>query len=110
MALTLPPVLAALVAAHNAHDSTAFLACFAEEPIVRDEGQKYFGQPAVRSWFEEISRKYDPVLDVTSVSTVDGEPVLTGRVSGNFDGSPVVLRYFTAVEDGKIVALKIAPS
>ena len=109
MALTLPPVLAAMVAAHNAHDTAAFIACFTDEPIVRDEGQRYFGKPAVQTWFEDVTRKYDPVLNVTSMLVVDGEPVLTGRVSGKFEGSPIELRYYTAVEDGKIVALKIAP-
>jgi hypothetical protein len=69
----------------------------------------HLGKAAIRTWFEDVSRNYQAVFDVTSLSTIDGEPVLSGRISGNFDGSPVDLRYFTGLEDGKIVALKIAP-
>jgi hypothetical protein len=109
MTLNLPPPLAAMVAAHNAHDSAAFTECFSEDAVVRDEGQMYFGKPAVQTWFEDVSRKYSPIFQVTSVSVIDGEPVLTGSVSGEFPGSPIELRYYTGLEDGKIVALKIAP-
>ena len=108
MAPTLPPILAAMVAAHNAHDSAAFAACFADDAVVRDEGHRHFGRPAIRDWFEDVSRKYQAVLDVTALTTQDGEPVLSGKVSGNFDGSPIDLRYYLALDDGKIIALKIA--
>lgn len=108
MTLSLPPLLAAMVAAHNAHDPDAFVACFADDAIVRDEGRRYLGRAEIRHWFEDVARRYGPTFDVTEVFTVDGEPVLAGRVSGNFTGSPIELRYFTGLEDGKIVALKIA--
>ena len=110
MDLLLPPVLADMIAAHNAHDAAAFTACFAEDAVLRDEGQMHFGRPAVRTWFDEVTRKYCPVLDVTAVTTIDGEPVLSATVSGNFDGSPIALHYYTGLEDGKIVALKIGPA
>lgn len=98
-----------MVAAHNAHDSAAFTACFTEDAVVRDEGRTHLGRPAVQMWFEAVTQKYHPVFEVTSVAVVDGEPVLTGKVSGDFEGSPIELRYYTGLEDGKIVALKIAP-
>ena len=107
--LTLPPLLAAMVAAHNSHDSAAFAACFADDAIVRDEGKIHLGKAAIRTWFEEVSRKYQAVLDVTALALEDGEPVITGNVAGAFEGSPIQLRYYTALDEGKIVALKIAP-
>lgn len=109
MTLTLPPLLAAMVEAHNAHDVEAFAECFADDAVVRDDGRMHLGKAAIRTWFEDVSRNYQAVFDVTGLSTIDGEPVLSGRISGNFDGSPIDLRYFTGLEDGKIVALKIAP-
>lgn len=105
----LPPLLAAMVAAHNAHDSTAFAACFSDDAIVRDEGKVHFGIAAIRTWFEDVSRKYQAVFHVTALALEDGEPVLTGNVSGTFDGSPIQLRYYTALDAGKIIALKIGP-
>lgn len=105
----LPPLLAALIAALNSHDADAFLACLDDEAIVRDEGRTHIGAMAIRTWFETTMRAYSPRIEVTSLSTIDGEPVIAGSVSGNFEGSPVALRYFVGVEDGKIVALKIVP-
>jgi uncharacterized protein (TIGR02246 family) len=107
MTLSIPPILAEMIAAHNAHDADAFLDCFADDAIVRDEGKMHVGRPAIRAWFEEVCRKYRPRFEVTDLSFVDGEPVLTGSVSGEFDGSPIQLRYLSGLEDGKIVALKI---
>jgi hypothetical protein len=110
MTLTLPPLLAALVSAHNAHDAAALLACFTDDAIVRDEGRTHIGHPAIRAWFEDVVRQYQPTLSVIALDSLDGEPVITGHVSGTFDGSPLQLSYYTGIEDGKIVALKIAPA
>ncbi len=97
-----------MVAAQNAHDGDAFLACFADEAVVRDEGHTHVGTAAIRAWFDEVTRKYAPHFEVTDLGSWDGEPVLTGMVSGNFGGSPIELRYYVAMDEGKIVALKIA--
>lgn len=109
MTLTLPPLLDDMVAALNAHDADAFLVCFARDPIVRDEGKAHYGEHAVRAWFAEVVLRYRPAFEVAELGYADGEPVLTGAVSGTFDGSPIRLRFFCGIEDGKIVALKIAP-
>jgi SnoaL-like domain len=105
--LTLPPPLAAMVAAHNTHDPAAFADCFADDAIVRDEGHTHIGRPAIRDWFERVSLNYSMVLHVSGLTTQDGEPVLHGKVSGKFDGSPLDMRYYLGLKDGKIVALKI---
>ena len=107
--LMLPPILSAMIAAHNAHDSATFTACFAEDAVVRDEGRIHFGKAVIQAWFEDVTQKYQTVVGVTDLTYQDGEPVLTGNVSGTFDGSPIQLRYYAAIDEGKIVALKIAP-
>ena len=107
--LVLPPLLATMIAAHNAHDGGAFTACFADDAIVRDEGKIHLGHAAIQTWFDDLCQRYRPVFEVTDVARVDGEPVLTGNVAGTFDGSPIQLRFYTALDEGKIIALKIAP-
>jgi hypothetical protein len=107
--LTLPPLLASMTAALNAHDSAAFIRCFTDDAVLRDEGKIHLGKAAIQAWFEDVTRKYQPSLEVTDLGSHDGEPVLTGNVSGTFEGSPIQLRYYMAVDEGKIVALKIAP-
>lgn len=96
-----------MVAAHNLHDVPAFADCFADDAVVRDEGRVHVGRPAVRAWFDEVSRKYRMTIVVTKLATRDGEYVLHGKVSGDFDGSPLDMLYHIGLEDGKIVALRI---
>jgi len=109
MTLTLPPILDSLLAAHNAHDPDAFVACFSEDAVVRDAGRRHFGRPAIHAWFQDVIAHHRPILDVTSLVYVDGEPVLTVTVSSRFAAQALERRYHTALDDGRIVALKIAP-
>jgi hypothetical protein len=39
----------------------------------------------------------------------DGMVVVTSRLTGNFPGSPVDLRFFFRLERGKIASLEIIP-
>lgn len=103
----LPPLLAAFVAAKNAHDSAAFTACFTADAIVRDEQQTHAGTRAIKAWFEEVSRKYRTQMDVTGMEVRAGKTVLTANVSGDFPGSPFPFQYHPTLKDGKIAALEI---
>lgn len=107
MKTKLPPVLAAFVAAKNAHDSAAFIACFSADAVVRDEKQAHVGPPAIRAWFEEVSRKYRTQMHVTGLDERDGKLVLTADVSGDFPGSPFPFQYHLTLRDGKIAVLEI---
>ena len=46
----LPPPIAALVEATNAHDTAAFLASFTEDAVLTDEGHDYRGAVAIKEW------------------------------------------------------------
>ena len=107
MSTTLTPLLASYVASMNANDSAAFIANFAADAIVHDEGHEYRGTAAIKAWIEAAHRKYQPTLEVTKVTETGGESVLTGLVSGKFDGSPLELHHHLTITDGKIMALTI---
>lgn len=109
MTITLSPPIAALIEAHNRHDSEAFITCVAEDATFRDEGRVHHGRAAIRAWFDDIRQRYRAVLDVSSVAEIDGETVIVGSVSGAFEGSPVTLRYVIATEADKVVALRVRP-
>lgn len=108
MLLALPAPLATFVETYNAHDLDAFADCFAEDAVVRDEGRMHVGRPAIRAWFEEVTRRYRMTVEVTDLVTQDGEPVLCAVVTGDFVGSPLEMRFYLGLEDDKIVALRIA--
>lgn len=109
MSIKLPEPIAAYFAATNSHNVDAMLALFAGTAIVKDEGQERRGLAAIREWMEEANKKYRFTVEVTGLAEVNGNPVVTGRVSGTFPGSPVDLRHFFTLAGEKITRLEIIP-
>ncbi len=103
----LPAPLAAYFDGVNSRDIHAALIPFADDAVVKDEGAQRRGRPAIREWIEETTAKYQPVVEVTQVEALPGKTTATGRVSGNFPGSPIELQYLFTLEAGKIVSLEI---
>lgn len=102
----LPPLLTRFVDSMNAHDSTAFIPCFAPDAVVEDEGRTHRGTQEIRTWIEESFKTARPVLEVTGVATTETSAVITGPVSGTFPGSPIVLNFHLTLAGDKITALK----
>jgi ketosteroid isomerase-like protein len=107
MLIELPAPIAAYIAGSNAHDPDACAACFADDAVVRDEGRERQGTAAIRDWKEEVSKKYRPTVDVVDVTESGDQAIVTGRVAGDFPGSPVQLRYAFTLAGDKIVRLEI---
>ena len=106
--IALPPVLARYVAAKNAHDIDALLACFAPGARVRDEGEDLVGHDAVRAWLEKTSAKYRVTLEPLGYAENGDRLELTAKVTGTFKGSPITLRFdFGLDASGQIESLAI---
>jgi ketosteroid isomerase-like protein len=99
--------LATYVKAKNAHDTNLLLTCFAEDAIVQDEGQDIRGLAAIRAWSDHTIEQYDVTMDVLNAEQTADETVVTARISGTFDGSPVDLKFGFTLQGGKISALRI---
>jgi hypothetical protein len=52
---------------------------------------------------EKYKTKYEPL----DVSTKNGKIILTVKVSGTFDGSPIILKYIFEVKEAKIISLRV---
>ena len=100
--------VASYIAAANTQDVEAVMALFSESAIVRDEGQSWEGIAAIRQWAVDVSTKYRPIVETLDVAQADGKTILTGRVAGNFPGSPVNLRYAFTLNGAKIERLEIS--
>jgi uncharacterized protein (TIGR02246 family) len=109
MSRDLPAAVATYIAGSNAHDAGACAACFTDDAVVRDEGRERQGNAAIREWVEEVSKKYRPTVDVLDVADMDDQTIVTGRVSGNFPGSPINLHYAFTLAGKKIARLDIRP-
>jgi hypothetical protein len=109
---TEPIDLPAPVAAYFAADTTgaeAVAQCFSDGAVVIDERQEYRGRTAIARWKAETSAKFRYTVDQLGAQVSGNQTTLTGRVTGDFPGSPVDLRYRFTVEGDKIARLEIAP-
>jgi hypothetical protein len=109
MSITLPAPIALYFTSENAHDTSAVDRCFAAGAVVRDEGKTITGVAAIQAWRAETEQKYHHIVEPLSVATRDGKVVVTGKVSGNFPGSPINLQHIFEIKDGRIVSLEIRP-
>jgi limonene-1,2-epoxide hydrolase len=107
MTVSLPEPIATYVAAENADDTMALAACFAADAVVRDEGRTIRGLEAITAWKVESKRKYQHTVEPLDVAEADGRTVLTARVTGQFPGSPVELRFAFGLVAGRIASLEI---
>jgi len=110
---TVEPIdLPAPVAAYFAADTTsaeAVAQCFTDGAVVIDERQEYRGRTAIARWKAEASAKFRYSVERLGAHVSADQTTVTGRVTGDFPGSPVDLQYRFTLEDDKIVRLEIAP-
>ena len=100
-------VLTQFFAASNARDMEAYIAFFAEDAEVSDERQTYKGHEQIRAWYDDALEKYNCRHKLLSVQNEEGLVHAKAGVSGNFDGSPLVLDYKFRFENNQIKSLKI---
>ncbi len=107
MPVDLPTPIAIYIASENRGDAEAFAKCFAEHAVVRDEGQTIEGLAAIKQWKAETKRKYQHTIEPLTAVQKDGRTIVTNRLSGNFPGSPIELRFIFGLEGEKIASLEI---
>lgn len=108
MPIELPGPIDAYFAADRS-DGAAVARCFTENAVVKDEGHTYEGLAAIRQWKEDTSLQYTYTSVPFACDAKDGRIMVTSRVSGDFPGSPVDLRYFFILEGDRIASLEILP-
>ena len=106
--IDLPPPVAAYFAADTT-GAEAVAQCFTDGAVVIDERQEYRGRTAIARWKAEASEKFRYTVDRLGAHVSGDQTTVTGRVRGDFPGSPVELRYHFTLEGDKIARLEIAP-
>ena len=106
--LNLPKPIATYFAADKG-DSETLSQCFTENAVVKDEGHTYKGRAAIKQWKTDTSTKYEYTSEPFACEQKEGKTIVTSRLTGNFPGSPVDLRFFFALEGDKIASLEIVP-
>jgi hypothetical protein len=103
----LPSIVARFVEASNARDLDRFVACFAADAVVEDEGRTHTGADEVREWKHETEDRFMYTIEPTELDQRNGQTILTATLVGNFPGSPVDLIYEFTIAEGAIKALSI---
>jgi len=106
--LNLPRPIAAYFRV-DPHAGEAITHCFTEQAVVKDEGRTHCGHAAIKAWKLDASTRYSYTSEPIGLEEKNGSYVVTSRVTGNFPGSPVDLRFAFLLERGKIAFLEIAP-
>jgi ketosteroid isomerase-like protein len=107
--LELPPPVAAYFAADAAGDADALAGCFAEDAVVIDERGAHRGRAAITRWRAAASAKYRYTSEPLASRTSGDAVTVTGRVTGDFPGSPIALHYRFEVAGDRIAGLEITP-
>ena len=107
MSVVLPIPIALYVAAENRGDTEAMAECFAEDAVVRDEGQTIEGLAAIKKWKAETKKKSQHTVEPLASAQKDGKTMVTNRLTGNFPGSPIELEFVFTLAGDKIVSLEI---
>src|SRR5262245_43776685 len=108
MTLSLPEPIAAYFVADEI-DGEAVSRCFTEDAVVKDEGHTHQGRAAIKHWKTEASTKYHYTCVPLACEPTGNRLVVTSRLTGNFPGSPVDLRFFFELDGEKIASLEIIP-
>ncbi len=103
----LPKPLGAYYAAANEQNSEVFLACFADDALVHDEGKTHNGRDDIAAWNAAAIEKYNCQYEVLKCVKAPYGVDVTAKVSGTFPGSPIDLTYKFVLEDNLIIELGI---
>ena len=108
MPLTLPAAINRYFTADSI-SSNDITQHFTKDAIVIDEKQTYQGRDAIRQWKADVTTKFTYRSEPFACEEIDGKTIVTSKLTGNFPGSPVDLRYIFKIDGDKIAYLEITP-
>ena len=98
------------VTAVNEHNNKAFLAVFAENAVITDEGNEYQGIGAIKDWDDEKNTGANITLSPIEITERNGKTILTAEVDGNFDKTglpdPFLMDLYFTHDENLISALE----
>ena len=108
---TLPPLVAAFVAAVNSFDLERIMATFADDALVNDQLRDYWGRAAIRLWAERDIIGEGLTIAVTKVVKHYDNFIVTANIDGNFDKrglpDPLVLAFYFTPRTDLVIQLII---
>jgi ketosteroid isomerase-like protein len=93
--------------ADERRDGEALVQAFAPDAVVKDEGHSYAGHQAIRAWWRETKDRYQAVIEPLQVGGEDDVTTVRARVTGQFPGSPAMIRFMFRLDGHRISHLDI---
>lgn len=90
-------------------DADAVASCFTDRAVVKDESRTWIGRDGITQWKKSTTARYRYTSEPIASEAKDGTITVTSRLTGNFPGSPVELRYVFELDGDKISSLEIKP-
>lgn len=106
MSIILPTPVTGYFAADRTHDE-AITDYFTKDAIVIDNGQTHTGHHGIHQWKTATSKKYSYVAAPYKVTEEGARTIVIARLTGNFPGSPIDLRYAFTLQGDLIERLEI---
>ena len=88
-------------------NANAVAECFTENGVVVDENHTHTGRDAIRRWKESATKKYNYTSQPIASEQQDDKTVVTTRLTGDFPGSPIDVRYVFQLDGDRIASLEI---
>lgn len=88
-------------------DGDTVVAAFAPDASVHDEGSIHRGRDEIRSWWLSAQQKYKHRAEPLELLEMPTKTVVRAKVSGEFQGSPIVLSFTFGLADNHITELEI---
>jgi ketosteroid isomerase-like protein len=108
---TLPKVVAAHIAACNAHDVEAWMATFAPDAMVNDIRREFIGTDAIRGFADKEIFGDNVTMDVQRAWERYGDVTVHARVDGTYDKTgvpdPLILSFYFSLRGDQITQLII---
>lgn len=110
--LQLPKPIADMIQATNDRNTEAYLAAFAGDAIVHDEGHTYQGLAAIKAWSNEKNIGAKITNQPVAIKERDGKTIVTVIVDGDFDKTglpdPLLMAMHIELDGDKISRLSFS--
>lgn len=105
--MKLPNVVQDLIKAQDNFDSVAYANLFSETGVMYDEGKTHTGRKEIQKCIAEANKKYRTIMKPVGYTETGNQGTLSAKISGTFEGSPIVLKFHFEIKEGLIQSLKV---
>jgi hypothetical protein len=105
--MNLPTSVKSLIQAQERHDGDAYAKNFLPDAKVFDEGRTHEGHDEIRQWIQRANAKYKTVMEPVEYRETSSGGILKAKITGSFEGSPAVLKYYFNFRENLISSLEI---